>query len=469
MSRSLTTTHSCAASNFLKFLGYAAIGLMVATVVANFKDIAATSESAPCSWAVPTVSTVSGAGRSRVESRKDVGTLRRRRPPRAGFSTTCGWECALSAARTAWMKADHGLCRAIRPQPFHLDAEAARTSLFGGLVASGWHTAALSMRLMVEGGIEIAGGLVGVGGEVSWLKPTRPGDILQVESEIVDLSGPGAARSGRGDAPLPDAESAAGGSASAAGETARAAASLMRREFSCFGLRYNATESSAGSLSLRGNRNHIVQGSRIMALAVRFHQTGGPEVLKIETVEVPPPGPGEVRIAVKALGLNRAESMFRRGEYLENPKFPAAGLRGGRHDRIGWAGCRDLKPGDAVSTIPGFSQNQYGVYGDLVLAPAAWVAKHPAELSPGPKPPRFGCRSHSLRCWSISPSLSAGQTILIPAASSSVGLAAIQIARLVGAVPIALTQVGQASPADRTGAASVDCHPGTISSPKCKS
>jgi len=73
------------------------------------------------------------------------------------------------------------------PQPFHLDEHAARNSLFGGLVASGWHTAAITMRLMVRGGTPIAGGLVGAGAEISWPQPTRPGDILQVESEVVDV------------------------------------------------------------------------------------------------------------------------------------------------------------------------------------------------------------------------------------------------------------------------------------------
>src|SRR5436190_17293150 len=116
-----------------------------------------------------------------------------------------------------------------------------------------------------------------------------------------------------------------------------------------------------------------------MARIVRFHQLGGPEVLKIEQVDVPPPGPGEVRIAVKALGLNRAESMFRLGQYLEQPKFPARlGYEAaGTIESVG-PGVTDLKPGDAVSTIPAFSQNEYGVYGDLVNVPAAAVAKHPA-------------------------------------------------------------------------------------------
>ena len=72
------------------------------------------------------------------------------------------------------------------PQPFHLDEEAAKDTLFAGLAASGWHTAAITMRLMVEGGHPIAGGLIGASAEISWPQPTRPGDILHVESEILD-------------------------------------------------------------------------------------------------------------------------------------------------------------------------------------------------------------------------------------------------------------------------------------------
>ncbi|MGH8590321.1 MAG: MaoC family dehydratase, partial [Gammaproteobacteria bacterium] len=72
------------------------------------------------------------------------------------------------------------------PQPFHLDADTAKETLFEGLVASGWHTAAISMRLLVDG-VPIAGGIVGVGAEIEWPKPTRPGDVLHVDSEIVEL------------------------------------------------------------------------------------------------------------------------------------------------------------------------------------------------------------------------------------------------------------------------------------------
>ena len=75
---------------------------------------------------------------------------------------------------------------AFDPQPFHLDDAAARGSPFGGLAASGWHTAALTMRLLVDGGLPVAGGIVGAGGEIAWPRPVRPGDTLRVESEVVE-------------------------------------------------------------------------------------------------------------------------------------------------------------------------------------------------------------------------------------------------------------------------------------------
>jgi acyl dehydratase len=73
------------------------------------------------------------------------------------------------------------------PQPFHLDEAAARASVFQGLAASGWHTAAVAMRLLVTGGLPFANGIVGVGGEIAWPRPTRPGDTLRLESEIVEI------------------------------------------------------------------------------------------------------------------------------------------------------------------------------------------------------------------------------------------------------------------------------------------
>ena len=74
------------------------------------------------------------------------------------------------------------------PQPFHLDKKAAEASIFKGLAASGWHTAAVAMRLLVTGGLPFANGIVGLGGEIAWPRPTRPGDILCVESEIVAIT-----------------------------------------------------------------------------------------------------------------------------------------------------------------------------------------------------------------------------------------------------------------------------------------
>ncbi len=82
------------------------------------------------------------------------------------------------------------------PQPFHLDAEAATDSLFGGLAASGWHTAALTMRLLVEG-FPLARGVIGAGGELAWPLPTRPGDVLTVHGEVLQVT-PSRSRPDRG-------------------------------------------------------------------------------------------------------------------------------------------------------------------------------------------------------------------------------------------------------------------------------
>lgn len=78
--------------------------------------------------------------------------------------------------------------RQFDPQPFHVDEEAAKASVFAELVASGWHTAAMTMRLIVTGGPPLAGGAIGVGGEIQWPRPVRPGDVLHVEGEIIDVT-----------------------------------------------------------------------------------------------------------------------------------------------------------------------------------------------------------------------------------------------------------------------------------------
>jgi acyl dehydratase len=74
------------------------------------------------------------------------------------------------------------------PQPFHLDHEAAKATIFGGLAASGWHTAAFTMRLNVTTGPKFAGGIIGGGGELTWPAPTRPGDVLHVAYEILEVT-----------------------------------------------------------------------------------------------------------------------------------------------------------------------------------------------------------------------------------------------------------------------------------------
>lgn len=82
------------------------------------------------------------------------------------------------------------------PQPFHLDEEAAQGTFFGGLAASGWHTAAIMMRLLADGGLPLASGIIGSGGELLWLKPVRPGDELTLETEILAIT-PSRSKPGR--------------------------------------------------------------------------------------------------------------------------------------------------------------------------------------------------------------------------------------------------------------------------------
>src|SRR6266540_138469 len=83
------------------------------------------------------------------------------------------------------------------PQPFHLDGEAAKATLFGALAASGWHTAAITMKLLVESGLPLRGGIIGSGGEISWPRSTRPGDTLTALSEIEEIT-PSRSRPDRG-------------------------------------------------------------------------------------------------------------------------------------------------------------------------------------------------------------------------------------------------------------------------------
>ncbi|WP_345816801.1 zinc-dependent alcohol dehydrogenase family protein (plasmid) [Paraburkholderia sp. PREW-6R] len=178
-----------------------------------------------------------------------------------------------------------------------------------------------------------------------------------------------------------------------------------------------------------------------MSRVIEFSSTGGPEVLEFKEVEVADPGPGEVRIRVKAIELNRAESMWRNGEYIEEVKLPARlGYEAaGFVDAVG-PGVTGLLVGEAVNTVPAFSQNQYGMYGELVIAPVSAVVKHPPGLSFEEAASIWMMFITVYGAFIEAADLQAGDVVLIPAASSSVGLAAIQLVNMMGAIPIALTR-----------------------------
>jgi NADPH:quinone reductase-like Zn-dependent oxidoreductase len=181
-----------------------------------------------------------------------------------------------------------------------------------------------------------------------------------------------------------------------------------------------------------------------MARVVRFHQLGGPEVLSIEEVAVPAPGPGEVRIRVKALGLNRAEAMLRTGNYIETATFPS-GLgfeAAGIVDAVG-EGVADLKAGDAVSVVPPLSQLRWPAYGELATFPAAHVVKHPPALGFEAAAAVWMQYVTAYGALIDIARLQPKDFVVVTAASSSVGLAAIQIARMVGATPIAVTRTSE--------------------------
>jgi NADPH:quinone reductase-like Zn-dependent oxidoreductase len=177
-----------------------------------------------------------------------------------------------------------------------------------------------------------------------------------------------------------------------------------------------------------------------MPKIVRFHQVGGPEVLQLEELPAPQPGKGEVRIKVEAIGLNRAELMFRSGQYLYQPKFPATlGYEAsGTVEEVG-PGVTGLKRGDRVSSVPSFSLLDYYTYGEVALLPATALAKYPENLG--------AIESASIWMQYLTAygliefgKMRQGQYVLITAAASSVGLAAIELANTVGAIPIATTR-----------------------------
>ena len=184
-----------------------------------------------------------------------------------------------------------------------------------------------------------------------------------------------------------------------------------------------------------------------MSKIIRFHETGGADVLKIENLPLTEPGEGEVRLKVEAIGLNRAEVMFREGQYLEDPEFPsrlgyeAAGIV----DAVG-PGTKGIQIGDRVSTIPSFSIGKYGVYGESAIIPGYAVARYPDNLTA-----IEGAAIWMQYLTAFGALIEFGQlkkedSVLITAASSSVGLAAIQITKAAGASAIAATRGANKKP-----------------------
>ena len=178
-----------------------------------------------------------------------------------------------------------------------------------------------------------------------------------------------------------------------------------------------------------------------MPRIVRFHQLGGPEHLRIEEDPSQQPGKGEVRLRVEAAGLNRAESVYYHGRYFETPQLPSrigyevAGVVEAVGEGVdpGWIG----KP---VATIPGFSQNRYGTLGEEAIVPVEVLGEYPKNLTPVQAAAIWMQYLTAYGALVLVGGVKAGDFVSIPAASSSVGLAAIQIVRDQGATAIAVTR-----------------------------
>ncbi len=188
----------------------------------------------------------------------------------------------------------------------------------------------------------------------------------------------------------------------------------------------------------------------MMARIVRFHQTGGPEVLRLDVVVEADPGPGEISLRIEAIGLNRAEVMLRQGIYHEQPVFPS---------RIGYEaagvvaalgpGVAAFREGDRVATVPSFvlSQTKQGVYGESAVVPVEVVLAYPPSLSAVQGAALWMQYLTAYGALVDYGGLEPKDVALITAASSSVGIAAIQIAKERGALVIATTRHSDKKPA----------------------
>ena len=177
---------------------------------------------------------------------------------------------------------------------------------------------------------------------------------------------------------------------------------------------------------------------------VRFHQIGGPEVLELDELALPEPSAGEVRLRVKAIGLNRAEVMFRQGKYLVSPVLPAKlGYEAsGIIEAIG-SGVDKSWLGKIASTVPAFPADAYGVYGEVAIVPVAAVAEYPASLSYEEGTSIWMQYLTAYGALVMHGKIAKGDFVLITAASSSVGIASIEIAKAEGAISIAATRTSK--------------------------
>ena len=177
-----------------------------------------------------------------------------------------------------------------------------------------------------------------------------------------------------------------------------------------------------------------------MAKVVRIHALGGPEVLQIDDLPVGDPGPSEVRIRVEAVGLNRAEAMYRAGRYPVQPKLPSLiGYEGvGTIEALG-AGVADYKEGDRVCVLPMIQQGQYGIWAEQAIVPARILLPAPPGLSAAEAASIWMQYMTAFALIEVA-EIGVGDGVIIRAASSSVGIAAIQLANWAGAVSIAATR-----------------------------
>ncbi|AZP20548.1 NADPH:quinone reductase [Streptomyces aquilus] len=178
------------------------------------------------------------------------------------------------------------------------------------------------------------------------------------------------------------------------------------------------------------------------ARTVLFHETGGPEVLSIEDVPVPAPAPGQVAVRVEALGLNRAEALFRSGTYYYQPSLPASRLgyeASGVVEAVG-EGVTELAVGDPVTTGPGIEMSAQGVYAERVVLPETAVLPRPASVDAVTGAASWLTYTTAYGALLETAGLRPGDHVLITGASSGVGTAAIQVARRIGAIPLATTR-----------------------------